>query len=52
MKPSRPAARPTETVGTMTIGWMEGLIILMVLAFLIGLAFRGGYVRGRRRGRK
>jgi hypothetical protein len=36
----------------MTIGWMEGLIILIVLAFLIGLAFRGGYVRGRRRGRK
>ncbi|NWG20544.1 MAG: hypothetical protein HXY39_09465 [Chloroflexi bacterium] len=33
----------------MTIGWTEGLIILIILAFVIGLAFRGGYQRGRMR---
>jgi hypothetical protein len=36
----------------MTIGWTEALIILIVLVFLVGLAFRGGIERGRRRGRK
>lgn len=36
----------------MTIGWPEALIILVILVFLIGLAFRGGIERGRRRGRK
>jgi hypothetical protein len=29
-----------------TIGWFEILIILIVVAFAIGLAFRAGYVRG------
>jgi Sec-independent protein translocase protein TatA len=33
----------------MTLGWMEILIILIVLAFLIGLAFRAGHMRGKRR---
>ncbi|MCS6842155.1 MAG: hypothetical protein NZ699_16770 [Roseiflexus sp.] len=31
----------------MTIGWTEALIILILVAFLVALAFRGGYVRGR-----
>lgn len=31
----------------MTIGWGEVLIIVILLAFLLALAFRGGYVRGR-----
>lgn len=31
----------------MTIGWSEALIILILVAFLVALAFRGGYVRGR-----
>ncbi len=31
----------------MTIGWGEALIIVILLAFLLALAFRGGYVRGR-----
>jgi hypothetical protein len=33
----------------MTIGWSEALIILVVLAFLVGLAFRAGVTRGRGR---
>jgi hypothetical protein len=33
----------------MTIGWGEALIIFFILAFLLALAFRGGYVRGRMR---
>ncbi|MGQ9549897.1 MAG: hypothetical protein ACUVWS_14830 [Roseiflexus sp.] len=33
----------------MTIGWGEALIIVILLAFLLALAFRGGYVRGRMR---
>jgi len=33
----------------MTIGWGEALIIFLILAFLLALAFRGGYVRGRMR---
>lgn len=36
----------------MTIGWSEVLIIVVVLAFLVGLAFRAGHTRGRGRGRK
>ncbi len=31
----------------MTIGWAEALIIFILVAFLVALAFRGGYVRGR-----
>lgn len=31
----------------MTIGWTEALIIFIILAFVIGLAFRGGVTRGR-----
>jgi len=31
------------------IGWGECLIILVVLIIIAGLAFRGGYFRGRRR---
>jgi hypothetical protein len=31
------------------IGWGECLIILVVLIIVAGLAFRGGYFRGRRR---
>ncbi len=30
----------------MTIGLQEGVIILIVVAFAIGLAFRSGIVRG------
>jgi hypothetical protein len=33
----------------MTIGWGEALIIFILLVFLLALAFRGGYVRGRMR---
>jgi Sec-independent protein translocase protein TatA len=33
----------------MNIGWTECLIVLVVLICVIGLAFRVGYVRGRRR---
>jgi hypothetical protein len=29
-----------------TLGWFEILIIAIVVAFAIGLAFRAGYVRG------
>lgn len=36
----------------MTIGWSEALIILVVLAFLVGLAFRAGLTRGRGRKRR
>ncbi|MEN9936443.1 MAG: hypothetical protein RLZZ387_3022 [Chloroflexota bacterium] len=36
----------------MTIGWSEALIIFIVLTFMVGLAFRAGFVRGRWRGRK
>jgi hypothetical protein len=32
----------------MTIGWSEALILLLLLGFLVGLAFRGGLLRGRR----
>jgi hypothetical protein len=30
-------------------GWTECLIILVVLLIVAGMAFRGGYFRGRRR---
>lgn len=33
----------------MRIGWGECLIILLVVAFVVGFAFRSGYDRGRRR---
>lgn len=36
----------------MTIGWAEGLIILVVLVFVVGLAFRAGITRGHGRRRK
>jgi hypothetical protein len=32
-----------------TIGWIECLIIFVLLLFVLALAFRGGYARGRRR---
>jgi hypothetical protein len=32
----------------MTIGWIEGAIILVMIALIVGLAFRTGYSRGRR----
>jgi hypothetical protein len=31
----------------MTIGWIEGLIIILMIALVVGLAFRTGYSRGR-----
>jgi hypothetical protein len=31
------------------IGWGECLIILVVVIIAVGLAYRGGYFRGRRR---
>ena len=33
------------------IGWGECLIILVVLIIVAGLAYRGGYFRGRRHDR-
>lgn len=33
----------------MQIGWIECLFILLVVAIVAAMAFRGGYVRGRRR---
>jgi hypothetical protein len=32
----------------MTIGLIEGLIILALIVVVVGLAFRTGYTRGRR----
>jgi hypothetical protein len=32
----------------MTIGWAEALVLFILVAFLVALAFRGGLVRGRR----
>jgi Sec-independent protein translocase protein TatA len=31
------------------IGWTECLIILVVLAIVVGMAYRGGYFRARRK---
>ena len=36
----------------MTLGWGEILIILVVVSFIIGLAFRAGHVRGGSRRKK
>ncbi len=33
----------------MQIGWIECLFILLVVAIVATMAFRGGYVRGRGR---
>jgi hypothetical protein len=33
----------------MQIGWIECLFILLVVAIVAAMAFRGGYVRGRGR---
>jgi hypothetical protein len=35
----------------MTIGWIEGLIILLLIIIFVGLAFRSGFTRGRKRSR-
>jgi hypothetical protein len=36
---------------SVNVGWGECLIILVVLIIVAGLAYRGGYFRGRRRDR-
>jgi hypothetical protein len=33
----------------MTLGWAEGLVILVIVIIVVGLAFRTGVSRGRRR---
>jgi len=46
-RPPKPSRERPIRISVMTIGWIECLIILALVALVAAVAFRAGYFRGR-----